>query len=54
MIMTEAHLEQREKIVSLLLQAEKLAADLREDVLTYLIERATDEARASMVPHLSV
>lgn len=52
--MTDVHLKQREKIVALLVQAEKLAADLQEDVLTYLIERAADEARASMVPHLNV
>ena len=40
---------QRRKVISLLEAAEKLALDLGEGTLAYLIERARDEAYAGIV-----
>lgn len=42
--------DQRAKIIKLLETAEKLAHDLDEGTLAYLIERAIDEARAGIFP----
>jgi hypothetical protein len=42
--------DQRQTIVKLLTTAEKLAQDLEEPILAYLIERAVDEARAGISP----
>jgi hypothetical protein len=42
--------DQRQTIIKLLTTAEKLAQDLSEPVLSYLIERAIDEARAGISP----
>jgi len=44
--MSDAPDHQRDKIISLLETAHKLAVDLDESDLAYLIERAIDEARA--------
>jgi hypothetical protein len=41
---------QREKIISLLETAHKLAVDLDDADLAYLIERAIDEVRAGKFP----
>ena len=46
--MTEA--DQRDTIIRLLTTAEKLATDLEQPTLAYLIERAIDEARAGVYP----
>ena len=42
--------DQSQKIVSLLETAHMLAVDLDEATLTYLIERALDEARSNLFP----
>ena len=42
--------DQRQTIIRLLATAEKLATDLQESALAYLIERAIDEARAGISP----
>jgi hypothetical protein len=42
--------QQRDKIISLLETAQKLAIELEESNLAYLIERAIDEARVGAYP----
>jgi hypothetical protein len=42
--------DQRQTIIRLLTTAEKLANDLQEQTLAYLIERAIDEAKAGLYP----
>ena len=42
--------DQRQTIIKLLTTAEKLAHDLQEQTLAYLIERAIDEACAGLYP----
>ena len=45
-----AEADQQQKIISLLETAHVLAVDLDEGTLSYLIERALDEARAIQFP----
>ncbi len=42
--------DQRQKIIKLLRTAEMLAADLQENTLAYMIERAIDHARSGFFP----
>lgn len=41
--------DQRQTLLKLLTTAEKLANDLQEETLAYLIERAIDEAKSRII-----